>query len=430
MKIDLHVHSKYSTRPSQWILQKLGCPESFTEPLQLYRIAKKKGMSLVTITDHNTIEGCLEIGHLPDVFISEEVTTYFPEDGCKAHVLVYDIDEGTHADLQKVRENIFDLVHYLREKQITHVLAHPLYAVNDRLTVGHVEKFLLLFKNFELNGARDQVQNESLRAILSHLSPGDITRLMEKHRIVPPCSEPWRKNLAGGSDDHSSLNIARQYTEIEGVANLDEFLLALTNGKGRVMGRTSTPHTMAHNLYGIAYQFYKNKLNLERHVTKDLFLRFLDRFLQADQEDESGLWSRLYYLWNRSKRSRRKAPPPRALQDLLRYETQKLIWDDPKLMQIVRSGNGDTDRLGRTWFEFVNRASNKVLFHFGNHLLDHLSGANFFNIFQSIGSAGALYSVLAPYFVAFSLFNTDRESSRRMLAALAPTRVAHGKLEA
>ena len=93
MKIDLHVHSRYSTRPSQWVLQKLGCQECYTEPQTLYRLAKKRGMSLVTITDHNVIDGCLEIAGLPDTFISEEVTTYFPEDGCKAHVLVYEINE-------------------------------------------------------------------------------------------------------------------------------------------------------------------------------------------------------------------------------------------------------------------------------------------------------------------------------------------------
>ncbi len=70
MKVDLHVHSKFSKRPSQWILQKIGCPESFTEPTHLRDIAIRKGMSMVTITDHNTIEGILEIAHLPDTFIS------------------------------------------------------------------------------------------------------------------------------------------------------------------------------------------------------------------------------------------------------------------------------------------------------------------------------------------------------------------------
>ncbi len=70
IKADLHVHSKFSKRPTEWILQKIGCPESYTEPAYLYKIAKLRGMSLVTITDHNTIDGCLEIAHLPDTFIS------------------------------------------------------------------------------------------------------------------------------------------------------------------------------------------------------------------------------------------------------------------------------------------------------------------------------------------------------------------------
>ena len=87
MKIDLHVHSKYSRRPSQWVLQKLGCHECYTEPLRLYEIARQRGMNWVTITDHNTINGCLDIVHLPHTFISEEITAYFPEDQCKIHVL-------------------------------------------------------------------------------------------------------------------------------------------------------------------------------------------------------------------------------------------------------------------------------------------------------------------------------------------------------
>lgn len=98
-RIDLHVHSRFSKRASQWVLQKIGCPESFTEPRQVYEIARKKGMDLVTITDHNTISGALEIAHLPGTFVSEEITTYFPDTGCKVHVLAYDITEERHRDI-------------------------------------------------------------------------------------------------------------------------------------------------------------------------------------------------------------------------------------------------------------------------------------------------------------------------------------------
>jgi len=118
IRIDLHIHSKFSKRPSQWVLQKIGCPESFSEPLDIYRLARLRGMNRVTITDHNRIEGALEIAHLPGTFVSEEITTYFPEDHCKIHVLALDITEQQHEDIQKIRENIYELVDYLIDSKI------------------------------------------------------------------------------------------------------------------------------------------------------------------------------------------------------------------------------------------------------------------------------------------------------------------------
>ncbi|MBR9982882.1 MAG: glycosyl transferase, partial [Desulfatitalea sp.] len=170
MRIDIHVHSKHSKRPSQWILKKLGCPESFTEPLQLYQIAKSRGMSHVTITDHNSIDGALEIAHLPGTFLSEEITTYFPDNGCKIHVLALNITEAQHGEIQKVRENIYDLVRYLHAEKILSIAAHPLFAINGLLTVAHFEQMLLLFQHLELNGARSPRENACLRQVVENLS--------------------------------------------------------------------------------------------------------------------------------------------------------------------------------------------------------------------------------------------------------------------
>ena len=118
LKTDLHVHSKYSVRPSEWILQKLGCAESYTEPVDLYKIAIERGMDLITISDHNTIAGNLEIAHLDNTFVSEEITAYFPDDRCKVHVLAWDINEEHHESISKCRENIFDLIQYLNNHTI------------------------------------------------------------------------------------------------------------------------------------------------------------------------------------------------------------------------------------------------------------------------------------------------------------------------
>jgi predicted metal-dependent phosphoesterase TrpH len=192
MKIDLHVHSKYSKLPAQWILRKIGCQECYTEPRHLYKVAKERGMDQVTITDHNTIAGCLEIAHLPDTFISEEVSAYFPEENCKIHVLVHDLEEGQHHDIQGLRHNVYDLVNYLNAQQLTYALAHPLWSVNGRLSLEHFEKLLLLFKNFELNGGRDVDLNELLKLLLSNLTPELIERFQEKHGITPSFPSPWQ----------------------------------------------------------------------------------------------------------------------------------------------------------------------------------------------------------------------------------------------
>jgi hypothetical protein len=244
MRIDLHVHSKHSKRPSQWILKKIDCPESFTEPLQLYDIAKRRGMTHVTITDHNSIGGALEIAHLPGTFISEEVTTYFPEDGCKLHVLALDITETQHREIQKRRPSVYDLTTYFRQEKVFNIIAHPLYAVNDRLTPDHFERLLLLFENFELNGARNSRENQTLRSILNGLTPDVIQRLAEKHDILPVSENPHQKRLFGGSDDHSSLNIARTFTEFVGAHDAATSLSAIADepGGGACHGTLTPDH--------------------------------------------------------------------------------------------------------------------------------------------------------------------------------------------
>lgn len=412
----MHVHSKFSRRPSEWILKKIGCPESFTDPVQLYNIAKNKEMSRVTITDHNTIEGCLELSHLPDTFISEEVTTYFPDTGCKLHVLVYNIDEHIHEDIQKVRESVYDLTAYLNRKGITHALAHPLFSVNQKLTINYFEKCLLLFKNFELNGARSEDQNRCLQLILSTLTPEIMAKFEEKHDLTPSFGSPWIKNITAGSDDHSSLTIARRFTEVEGAACINDFMHGLEKNRASISGKGSTPKTLSHNIYSVAYQFYQHKFDLEKYVSGDVIFQFLDRFLRVDQNTRPTLLARLNFAWNRNKRHKSIDLGGASVLTALRKETNELIWNDPQIAEIFKNGKGGAAHLDERWFRFVNKASNKVLGQFTNHLMDSLAGAHFLNLFQSLGSAGALYSVHAPYFVAFSIFSEDRRFAESALS--------------
>ncbi|WP_045222964.1 glycosyltransferase [Desulfonatronum thioautotrophicum] len=425
-KADLHVHSKYSKRPSQWVLQKIGCSESYTEPLHIYQTLRDKGMDLITITDHNTIEGSLEIAHLPDTFISEEITAYYPHDRCKVHVLAYNITEDQHREIQKYRDNVFELAEYLNQADILHALAHPLFSVNDKLTTAHFEQLLLLFKIFEINGARDEHLNTNLQKILATLTPVDIRRLENIHDRAALIKEPWIKHLTGGSDDHSSLNIARTHTVMTGKHNLSGFLQGIREGQSSFVGRSSSPQTLAHNLYSIAYQFYKEKFQLGKHVNKDILLKFIDRNLDPGHKDETGLLGSLHALWSQRLRPRIGGTswrnPPEQLQDLLRHETAKLIWNDPKLMDIVRSGDSSQEGQDKAWFAFVNRSANKVLKHSADHMLRKISQGSIFDIFHSLGSAGALYTLLMPYFLSYSLFAHDRKFSGDVRKAFAATK--------
>ncbi len=73
-RADLHTHTKYS---ALGIFPIFGFyyPESATEPEALVMEAERKGLDIVCITDHNTIDGALRVKHRENVVVGEEVTT-------------------------------------------------------------------------------------------------------------------------------------------------------------------------------------------------------------------------------------------------------------------------------------------------------------------------------------------------------------------
>ena len=65
----MHVHSSASALSKLGVQRSLGIPECATEPAEAYELAKRRGMDFVTLTDHDTIDGALELADLPDTFI-------------------------------------------------------------------------------------------------------------------------------------------------------------------------------------------------------------------------------------------------------------------------------------------------------------------------------------------------------------------------
>jgi len=116
MRCDLHVHSSASGMCNTPILDRI-CRESYNEPAKVYSRLKQLGMSLATITDHDSIDGAEALRKHPNFFLSEEVTCHMPS-GTELHVGVYDIAERDHMEIQRRRSDFVALLMYLTEKKL------------------------------------------------------------------------------------------------------------------------------------------------------------------------------------------------------------------------------------------------------------------------------------------------------------------------
>jgi glycosyltransferase involved in cell wall biosynthesis/predicted metal-dependent phosphoesterase TrpH len=260
-RADLHVHSCHSKHPSEWILQRLGARESYTPVETIYRLAKEQGNTYVTLTDHNTIDGALELCrlHPSDCFVSTEATAYFPEDGCKVHVLCYGITPEQFAVIQRARDNIYNLRDYLRQENIACSVAHATFSVNNRLTLDHLEKLLVLFDVFEgINGTRGQEGNRVWQQVLQRFTPGDLARLSAKHHLDPWGNDSWIKGQTGGSDDHAGLFAGHTWTRAEADSK-EDFLAAVRHRHTTPGGRYGDYKALAYGIYKIASEHARQK---------------------------------------------------------------------------------------------------------------------------------------------------------------------------
>ena len=267
-RVDLHLHSKASNKPGGWFSKLINCPESYAEPLEIYKRLKGRNLSFVTITDHNTIDGVLEIAHLPDVFISCEYTVEFPEEPAKVHVLVYGLTEKDHEELMKLRENVYEFVAYLKQRQIAHSLAHPLYSVQGtRITKRLVEKFVLLFDNWEIiNGTRGDAVSQIEKKIAQIYSGWEkIRELEEKYRIKSLRSREYI-SFTAGSDDHGGMDVGRTWTQVEGARSVEEFLMGLREGRTKVGSEELTEDRLINMIARVGYGYIKSRYNLPQEV--------------------------------------------------------------------------------------------------------------------------------------------------------------------
>src|SRR5918994_2980048 len=229
--VDMHCHSAASELSKLGIQRALGLPECGTPPEEVYELAKCRGMDFVTITDHDTIDGCLEIADRPDVFISEELTAWFRGEAQAVHVLCFGITPDDHAALQERSLDVEACAEYLHANEIACSLAHPFYAVEAPLIPAHRRRLAELFPVWETrNGSRARELNMPA-AIYIETHGGTGT---------------------GGSDDHAGVDIGRAFTEAPPAATPEEFLRHVREGRAEACGDQGSAAKWAHSAMGLA----------------------------------------------------------------------------------------------------------------------------------------------------------------------------------
>lgn len=281
IKVDLHLHSKFSDRSAGFFSKKLDMHESYVTPLQIYDTLFERGMTHFTITDHDEIGGCLEIAHLPNTFISEEATAYFPEDRCHIHVLCYDITVEQHQMIQKLRYNVYNLVDYLQSENILHVFAHPLYDMDGRLNETHIERCLLMFDNWEAtNGTRSGISSKLTTQIAQKFNGEALTLLEQKYGFNK--RRRLHISFSSGSDDHGGMDVGKTYTAAPG-DTLEELKSAFDKSTTIPQGDYGSPIRLTHMIMGISYNWAKTKNYGESYLLDYFFgkskLSMLTKFL-------------------------------------------------------------------------------------------------------------------------------------------------------
>lgn len=407
-KVDLQIHTKFSDRSAEWVLRRLDFPASCTEPTDLYSSLKKRGMKFVTFTDNNTIDGCLMLADKPDVFISEKVTTYFPEDGCKLQVLAWGITESQHAGIQEVRENIYLLQRYLAEQGITHAVAHPLYSVNQKLSLHHIEKLLLLFRHFEgINGLRDSLLSKTWTHILSHLTKETVERLANKHGIQPTHTAPWLKVITAGSDDHGGIFPACAYTEVDAARTPSEFLDLVRRGDCRPCGSSGGPLTVSHSLYNIFFQFAKSKFAKSQGPTLQLLERAFSRFMEGEDPTEFSWSEKISFVAQgiASGKIFELAKPGGASlwKELATY------LDDSDFKSLLASKTAGIEEPERRAFIMANMLANQLAYRFFDQTVREVTSGGLMEAVQSASAMVPVLFLLSPYIYAFQSQSPNRQ---------------------
>ena len=451
-RVDFHLHSYASNVTDYFAANSFSIPESYSDPIKLYRALKLRGMSLITLTDHNSIDGVRELldRGLPDVFISSEMTTTFPEDGCNIHITVANMTEAQFSEVNRLRGNVYEMVAYVdteialehlhpTSNKLVYFMTHPLMSTQNRpygregsLTARHIEKALLLCNCLEVqNGARTKVLNELTWEIVRGLNRDTIDRLANTHDIAPKGETPWLKSVVGGSDDHSGINPGTTWTEFalcQSTVTGNTLAESIRARTSRPAGAHGGPITIAHSILKLLYEGGAQRQAKPVAAGKSISVggpmqSLLKLVFDSDSQSLTEKLSFQARLWvHRLRQMRSSANVSRPFETVL--ETQVyLMLDDAAFRSALSATATMDDRI----FFVVKTLVNRIFAHY----VANLRSAHSLNIVSAIKESVALVSsnlfVSLPYLVAFMQQSADCQIARDVRQAFKvdePRRIA------
>lgn len=233
-RVDLHCHSRFSVFK---YFKKANTRDCYSAPEDVYRLAKERGMSFVTLTDHDSIDGAVyllnKFPDLTDFFISEEIETYFPETGQRVHIGAWNIDEEQHREIQRLRRNIRELVPYLKSENVTFGVNHLFQSYRMKnIAASYIGEMIEMFDIYEvLNGAMASVHNKMVQQLAATVR-----------------SEGREIAMVGGSDAHTLKHVAKVYTAARG-DTYEEFLTAVKRGESFAWGEEMRFRELVSDIY-------------------------------------------------------------------------------------------------------------------------------------------------------------------------------------
>jgi predicted metal-dependent phosphoesterase TrpH len=205
------------------------CRESYNDPAEVYERLKRLGMSIVTITDHDSIDAVEVLRRYPDFFLSEEVTVQMPS-GTEMHLGVYGIAERDHTEIQRLRNDFQALLAYLTERNLFFSVNHVFSGLTGRRHEDDFQWCASRVPAFETrNGQMWPQANRQARRLARRLGKIEIA----------------------GSDSHTITGVGRTYTEVPGALNPEEFLAGLRAGEGVVQGEHGSYTKITADVYRI-----------------------------------------------------------------------------------------------------------------------------------------------------------------------------------